>query len=64
MMSRMCDICGKKPLNGNLRSHAMNATKRRFFPNLSKMRAEINGEVKTIKICSSCLKTNKIKKVI
>jgi large subunit ribosomal protein L28 len=63
-MSRMCDICGKSPLNGNLRSHAMNATKRRYYPNLQSIKAEIDGVVRKIKICTSCLKTNKIKKVV
>ncbi|PPI87730.1 50S ribosomal protein L28 [Candidatus Pantoea edessiphila] len=33
-MSKICQITGKHPLSGNNRSHAMNATKRRFFPNL------------------------------
>ncbi|AAO26816.1 50S ribosomal protein L28 [Buchnera aphidicola str. Bp (Baizongia pistaciae)] len=33
-MSKICQITGKKPITGNNRSHAMNATKRRFFPNL------------------------------
>ncbi|XBC44445.1 MAG: 50S ribosomal protein L28 [Buchnera aphidicola (Schlechtendalia peitan)] len=33
-MSKICQITGKKPMTGNRRSHAMNATKRRFFPNL------------------------------
>ena len=63
-MARICDICGKTPLNGNYRSHAMNATKRKFYPNLQKMRADINGVIKGIKICTSCLKTNKTKKVV
>ena len=63
-MSRVCDICSKGPQNGNHRSHAMNATKRRFYPNLQKMRAEINGTVRGIKICTSCLKANKVKKVV
>ena len=63
-MSQICDICKKGPLNGNYRSHAMNATKRRFYPNLHKMRADIKGVIKDIKLCSSCLKTNKIKKVV
>jgi len=63
-MSRICDICGKGAQNGNYRSHAMNASKRRFYPNLMSMRAEINGVVRAVKICASCLKTNKIKKVI
>ena len=64
VMSRVCDICGKGPLNGNLRSHAMNATKRKFYPNIQKIRAEIQGVVRGVRICVSCLKTNKIKKVV
>jgi large subunit ribosomal protein L28 len=63
-MSRICDICKKGPMNGNHRSHAMNATKRKYYPNLQKIRAEINGIIKGIKLCTSCLKKNKVKKVI
>ncbi|HMI76909.1 MAG TPA: 50S ribosomal protein L28 [Buchnera sp. (in: enterobacteria)] len=33
-MSRICQVTGKKPITGNNRSHAMNATKRKFLPNL------------------------------
>lgn len=33
-MTRQCELTGKKPLTGNLRSHAENKTKRRFRPNL------------------------------
>ena len=33
-MSRVCEITGKRPKAGNNRSHACNATKRRFLPNL------------------------------
>ncbi|WDI78861.1 50S ribosomal protein L28 [Candidatus Purcelliella pentastirinorum] len=33
-MSRLCCITGKRPIVGNHRSHAMNAIKRRFYPNL------------------------------
>ena len=63
-MSKRCDICGKKAQTGNHRSHALNATKRKFQPNLQSVRAEINGEVKKIKICTSCLKANKVKKIV
>lgn len=64
MMSKVCDICGKGALNGNYRSHSTHATKRKFYPNLQKMKVEINGKVKTVRVCSSCLKANKVKKVI
>ena len=63
-MSRICDVCGKGAQFGNNRSHALNATKRRFFPNLFKMRAEIKGKAENIKICASCLKANKVKKIV
>jgi len=63
-MSRVCDICGKRPLTGNNRSHALNATKRKFYPNLHKMKVEMDGKVKTVRVCSSCLRANKVKKVV
>lgn len=63
-MSRVCDVCSKGPRTGNLRSHALNATRRRFLPNLQKVKADVNGEVKTIKVCTSCLKANKVIKVL
>ncbi|HNX37200.1 MAG TPA: 50S ribosomal protein L28 [Candidatus Cloacimonadota bacterium] len=61
-MSRICDICGKSSMVGNNRSHALNATKRRFYPNLHEIRANINGSIKKVKLCSSCLKANKVSK--
>ena len=33
-MSRVCQVTGKRPAVGNNRSHALNATRRRFLPNL------------------------------
>jgi large subunit ribosomal protein L28 len=42
-MSRVCVICGKKPKTGNSRSHSMVATKRRFEPNLQRVRLVLDG---------------------
>ena len=42
-MSYMCDICGKRPTVGNNVSHANNHTKRRWKPNLRKVRAVTPG---------------------
>lgn len=33
-MSRRCELTGKLPMSGNLRSHAENKTRRTFRPNL------------------------------
>jgi large subunit ribosomal protein L28 len=35
-MSKVCSVSGKKPATGNLRSHSLRATKRRFMPNVTK----------------------------
>lgn len=33
-MTRQCELTGKLPMSGNLRSHALNSTRRVFRPNL------------------------------
>lgn len=63
-MSRICDICGKGAQVGNYRSHALNATKRRFYPNLHEIRAIFKDGIKRVKVCSSCLKANKVRKAV
>ncbi len=61
-MSRMCEICGKKPLVGNNVSHAHNVTKRRFNPNLQSVRALYKGKVKKMRVCTSCIKSGYVVK--
>ncbi len=62
-MSKMCDICGKKPLVGNNVSHAHNTTKRRFNPNLQSVRAKHNGRVQKMSVCTRCIKSGLVEKV-
>ncbi|WP_343189505.1 50S ribosomal protein L28 [Buchnera aphidicola] len=49
-MSKICIITKKKPLFGNNRSHAMNATKKKFLPNLHKKKFWIANKNKFIKL--------------
>ncbi len=63
-MARACDICGKKPMVGNNVSHAHNRTPRRFLPNLQKVRALIDGSVRRITVCTTCIKTGRVQKVV
>lgn len=58
----MCEICGKKPLVGSNISHAHNVTKRRFNPNLQRVRAVYNGRVKRIMVCTNCIKSGHVVK--
>ena len=49
-MSRLCQVTGKRPLAGNNRSHAKNATRRRFLPNLQTHRFWIENEKRFIRL--------------
>ena len=59
IMSKVCQITGKKALVGNNVSHAMNKTKRRFEVNLIKKRFYLTDQEKwiTLKLSTSALKT-------
>ena len=59
-MSKVCEICGKKPQYGHSISHAHNLTKRRWLPNLQKVKVTRKGQRTTIRVCSSCLKAGKV----
>jgi large subunit ribosomal protein L28 len=62
-MARVCHSCGKRPAFGQSRSHSMVATKRRFDPNLQKVRIrEANGAPARVYVCTRCLKAGKITK--
>lgn len=53
-MPRVCLVTGKRPLTGNQRSHAMNATKRRFLPNLQNHRFWVESENRFVHLRVSC----------
>ena len=61
-MARRCAVCGKGPLVGNNVSHANNKSKNRSLPNLRSVRVNDAGEVKHVRVCTRCLKANKVLK--
>lgn len=61
-MARVCEVCGKGPLTGHNVSHANNKTPRRWYPNLQRARVVVDGAVKRIRVCTRCIKSNKIAK--
>jgi len=63
-MSRRCAICDKGPTVGNRKSHAHNLTKRRWLPNLQKISIERAGKVQSAYVCTSCIRTGKVRKVV
>ena len=61
-MAMRCEVCGKSPAVGRRVSHAHNVRPRRFEPNLQRVRAIVNGGIKRIKVCTRCIRSQKIVK--
>jgi large subunit ribosomal protein L28 len=61
-MAKECAICGKKPTTGSKISHAHNVSKRRWLPNLQKIRIELDGRSQRVYVCARCIKGGVVKK--
>lgn len=75
-MAKVCVVCGKGPMMGNrivrhglakkkggIGLHTTGVTRRRFLPNLQKLRVKIGDRTLTGQVCTSCLKAGKAQKV-
>ena len=68
-MARICELTGKGPMKGSIiwrsgkakklggiGTHVTAITKRRFLPNLQRVKAVVNGEVRYIRVSTSAIK--------
>ena len=74
-MGRICELTGKGPIKGSIiwrsgkskksggiGTHVTAITKRRFFPNLQRVKALVDGEVRYIRVTASALKQGLVTK--
>ena len=61
-MAATCDICGKGPSFGHSISHSHRRTKRRWNPNIQKVRAIVKGAPRRVNACTACIKSGKVQK--
>ena len=74
-MARVCEICGKgvrignsivrhglQKKKGGIGLHTTGVNKRRFLPNLQRIRVTENGGVVRRNVCTACIKAGKIVK--
>ena len=74
-MARICELTGKGPIKGShiwrsgkakkkggIGTHITAITKRRFFPNLQRVKALVNGEVRYIRVTANAIKKGMITK--
>ena len=63
-MGKFCEICEKGTLNGNNVSHSHLKTKRSWKPNIQRVRAVVDGEVKRVNVCTRCLRSGKVQRAL
>jgi large subunit ribosomal protein L28 len=75
-MARICELTGKRPMKGSIiwrsgkpkkqggiGTHITAITKRRFMPNLQRVKAQMpNGEIRYIRVSASAIKKGLITK--
>jgi large subunit ribosomal protein L28 len=61
-VAAVCEICGKRPSFGMRLSHSHRRTKRRWNPNVQRVRALVNGTPRRLDVCTSCLRAGKVTK--
>jgi large subunit ribosomal protein L28 len=74
-MARFCELTGKGPIKGSIiwrsgkakklggiGTHVTAITKRRFLPNLQRVKAVVNGEVRYIRVSTTAMKKGLIVK--
>lgn len=59
-MSRICSVCGKGKMSGNLVSHSNRKTRRSWAPNIQKVKVNTeSGGIENKYVCTRCLRSNK-----
>lgn len=61
-MAFRCDVCNKGPVAGKSISHSHKTSNRRFLPNLKRVKVVVGGRVSHMKVCSRCMRSNKVRK--
>lgn len=63
-MPKVCEVCGKGPVFGQTLSHSHKASKKKWKPNLQRVKAKVSGEVKHIWVCTRCIRSGKVEKAL
>ncbi|MBT9258819.1 MAG: 50S ribosomal protein L28 [Clostridiales bacterium] len=63
-MAKACEICGKTGSSGHNVSHSERKTKRRWQPNLQRVRVIWNGAPRRMRVCTQCLKSGRVQRAL
>ena len=62
IMASVCEICDKKPSFGMSVSHSHRRTKRRWNPNIQRIRVQVGSTTKRMNVCTRCIMAGKVTK--
>lgn len=63
-MAKKCEICGKTPIKAAKLTFSHKQIVHTQEPNLQTVKVNINGTVKRISVCTSCLRAGKVQKAV
>ena len=63
-MASVCEVCGKGMMSGNNVSHSHVKTKRKWKPNIQRVRALVKGEVKRVNVFTRCLRSGSVERAV
>ncbi len=63
-MAKICVICNKSKATGFQISHSNIKTKRKWRPNIQKIKIMLDGSPKRVNVCSRCIKSGKVQRAI
>ncbi len=59
-----CDVCGKGVTFGIKVSHSHRRANRAWKPNVRKVKALVDGSVKSVNVCTRCLRSGKVQRAV
>ncbi len=63
-MATVCYVCSKERQAGSKVSHSNRHSKRRWSPNIQKVKAVVDGSPKSIYVCTRCLRSGKVVRTV
>ncbi len=63
-MAAVCEVCGKQPSFGMSISYSHRRTKRRWNPNIQRVRVMVGRTPRRMHVCTSCIRAGKITKAV
>ena len=63
-MAKYCEVCKKGVVSGNNVSHSHRISKRKWAPNVQRVKVIVNGTTKRMYVCTRCLRSGLVERSV